>query len=95
MLDSTDNNVDFVRKTVLTNVQSKRIFSGWQFEVENTHVFLTKTTSTNNQSYVSIEHNPPLGCIWCTGASTSPECPKAAPKCSAYGECVDYDTYCP
>jgi hypothetical protein len=95
MLDSTDNNVDFVRKTVLTNVQSKRIFSGWQFEVENAHVFLTKTTSTNNQSYVSIEHNPPLGCPVCTGASPSPYCTKVAPKCSADYECVTWDSYCP
>ena len=84
LLDSTDNNVNFVRKTVSTNTQSRRVFSGWEFEVENAHVFLTKTTSTNNQSYVTIEHNPVVSCppYACGCPGTCASCPKGQPYCN-------------
>jgi hypothetical protein len=84
LLDSTDNNVNFVRKTVSTNTQSRRVFSGWEIEVENAHVFLTKTTSTNNQSYVTIEHNAPASCppYACGCPGTCSSCPKGTPYCN-------------
>ena len=62
LLDTTDDNINFVRKTVTSNVQVKRVFSGWYISVETAMLFLTKTTgSTNNESFVSVEHNY-LGC---------------------------------
>lgn len=84
LLDTTDNNVNFVRKTVTSNTQSKRVFSGWFITVDNAMLFLTKTSgSTNNQSYVSIEHNlfycPNYACP-CYSYCAS--CPKGAPYCS-------------
>jgi hypothetical protein len=85
MLDTTDGNVDFVRKTVSSNVQNRTIFSGWEITVENAHLFLTKTTSTNNQSYVTIEHNL-IGCPYlaCGCPGTCASCPKPAPYCDGY-----------
>ena len=84
LLDTTDNNVNFVRKTVISNTQAKRVFSGWFISVDNAMLFLTKTAgSTNNQSYVSIEHNlfycPPYACYCYTPCGS---CPKGAPYCS-------------
>jgi hypothetical protein len=58
LLNTTDNNINFVRKTVISNVQHKRAFSGWFISVETAKLFLTKTEgSTNNDSFVSVEHN--------------------------------------
>jgi hypothetical protein len=57
LLDTTEGMVDFVRKTVVENVSVKKIFSGWFISVENARLFLTKTSSTNNETFVSIEHN--------------------------------------
>jgi hypothetical protein len=89
LLNTTDNNVNFTRKTVVTNIQSKRVFSGWFISVETAMLFLTKTAgSTNNESFVSIEHNfqscpnatCPNHCYY-----TCPSCPKNM-TCS-YGYC--------
>lgn len=84
LLDTTDNNINFVRKTVVSNTQAKRVFSGWFITVENAMLFLTRTAgSTNNESYVTIEHNlvycPSYAC-YCS--SYCPSCPKGAPYCS-------------
>jgi hypothetical protein len=80
LLDTTDSNINFVRKTVTSNIQEKRVFSGWFISVETAMLFLTKTTgSTNNESFVSVEHNflscPNYTCINYCGASC-PSCPK-------------------
>jgi hypothetical protein len=80
LLDTTDDNINFVRKTVASNIQVKRVFSGWYISVETAMLFLTKTAgSTNNESYVSVEHNyfscPSWACVnacWYPCAS----CPK-------------------
>ena len=84
LLDTTDSNVNFVRKTVATTQEVKKVFSGWFITVENAHVFLTKTTSTNNESFVSIEHNN----VSCPAGACNPgcnqcvSCPKATPYCN-------------
>jgi hypothetical protein len=82
LLDTTDGLVNFVRKTVVLNTPIKKVFSGWFISVENAHLFLTKTSSTNNESFVSIEHNgpscPPDACP-CPGTCAS--CPKSEPYC--------------
>ena len=83
LLDSTNNAINFVRKTISSNVQRKRVFSGWFISVDNAMLFLTKTEgSTNNQSYVSIEHNtvycPNYACPCYTNCSS---CPKNSPYC--------------
>ena len=82
LLNTTDGLMDFVRKTIVSVVQVKKVFTGWFISVERAHLFLTKTTSTNNESFVSIEHNGapcPVGC--CYGGSC-PTCPKSEPYCS-------------
>jgi len=93
LLDTTESLVDFVRKNVVENIQIRRIFSGWFITVENEHLFLTKTTSTNNETFVSIEHNE--FCPSCTGAGPSGYCPKSAPKCSSNYTCTNANTDCP
>ena len=79
LLDTTDNNINFTRKVVVTNTEFKRVFSGWFISVETAKIFLTKTEgSTNNESFVSIEHNvvycPQSACIACY--NYCPSCPK-------------------
>ena len=61
-----------------------RVFSGWFITVDNAMLFLTKTSgSTNNQSYVSIEHNLFYCPNWaCPCYSYCASCPKGAPYCS-------------
>jgi hypothetical protein len=93
LLDTTESLVDFVRKNVVENVQVRKIFSGWFITVENAHLFLTKTTSTNNETFVSIEHNE--FCPSCSGASPSGYCPKSQPKCSAWYTCTTANSDCP
>ena len=95
LLDTTESLVGFVRKNVVENVEVKKIFSGWFISVENARLFLTKTTSTNNESFVSIEHNFGENCPSCSGASPSGTCPKTAPKCSSAYTCTPIDSYCP
>ena len=97
LLNTTDGLMDFVRKTVVSVTQIKKVFTGWFISVERTHLFLTKTTSTNNESFVSIEHNGPgcpVGCCW---GGTCPTCPKNEPYCSGpYGNptCNGYQGLC-
>ena len=85
LLNTENENVDFVRKTIVTNVERRSVFSGWLISVENVHLFLTKTSSSNNTSYVSIEHNStscPPGCA--TGGNCAYGC----------GACPKYQPYC-
>lgn len=82
LLDTTDEAVNFTRKTVANVNKVKRVFSGWFISVENARLFLTRTQSTGNESFVSIEHNGPscpnYGCP-CPGTCSS--CPKYEPYC--------------
>jgi hypothetical protein len=87
LLNTENENVDFVRKTVVSNVESRSVFSGWIITVANEHLFLTKTQSTNNISYVSIESNsfscdPGICSNRCFGCAT---CPKSDPYCLYLG----------
>jgi len=41
LLDTTESLVDFIRKNVVENIETKKIFSGWFISVENAHLFLT------------------------------------------------------
>lgn len=90
LLDTTDNDVKFVEKTVVSNKQYKRIFSGWFITVDKASLFLTKTSSTNNESYVSVEANvgEPCNLGSCPCYTVCPACPKASPYCSG-GGCVN------
>jgi hypothetical protein len=94
LLNTTEGLVDFVRKTVTSNIQIKKVFSGWFISVENAHLFLTKTSSTNNESFVSIEHNgpacPPFACP-CPGTCGS--CPKSEPFCDGI-YCYNSQQFC-
>jgi hypothetical protein len=95
LLNTDNNNLEFVRKTIVSNTESKSVFSGWVISVANERLFLTKTTtSTNNESYVSIEHNfnpcPPYACIndcyYSSPFTICASCPKYARWC-CYGYC--------
>lgn len=89
LLNNNNDVIEFVRKTIVSVVESRAVFSGWLISVAVAKLFLTKTTSTNNESYVSIEHNlgepcPSYTCI-CPGTCAS--CPKSAPYCGVTGQC--------
>jgi hypothetical protein len=83
LLDTTNNNINFTRKTVVSNNQFKRVFSGWYISVETAMLFLTKTAgSTNNESFVSIEHNfSPCPNYACTCGYLCGSCPKGQSCC--------------
>ena len=83
LLDTTNNNINFTRKTVVSNNQFKRVFSGWYISVETAMLFLTKTSgSTNNESFVSIEHNYfPCPNYTCTCGYLCSSCPKGQSCC--------------
>jgi hypothetical protein len=57
LIDTTNNILTFVSKEVVSITKNKTNFSGWLIDVERKHLFLTKTESTGNESFVSIEHN--------------------------------------
>ena len=59
LLDTTDGNVTAILKEVTSITITKQIFDGWIIGVERQHLFLTQTS--NNTSFVSIEHNAPCG----------------------------------
>lgn len=88
LLNTNNNNVDFVRKVVVTNLRYRSVFNGWFITVESAKLFLTKTSSTNNESFVTIEHN--VACSpkapGCLKFSNCPQCPKVQPCCNA-GNC--------
>jgi hypothetical protein len=89
LLNSNNENLEFTRKTIVSNIESKSIFSGWIISVADEHLFLTKTTtSTNNESYVSIEHNyyacPRWACVnqcYSNPFGICASCPKYARFC--------------
>jgi hypothetical protein len=96
LLLNTDNEeVQFVRKTIVSVVESRAVFSGWLISVETAELFLTKTSTTNNQSFVSVEHNsqscPYLACpcIYQCGS-----CPKSQPYCTSFGGGVCTNVAC-
>jgi hypothetical protein len=92
LLNTENENVDFVRKTVVSNVENRSVFSGWIITVANEHLFLTKTSSTNNVSYVSIESNSTsCNTSYCPCFAPCPECPKFQPYCQSFfygGQCT-------
>ena len=82
LIDTTDNNLTFVRKTVVSNTQTKRVFSGWFITVDIAHVFLTKNpSSTNNESFVSVELNAQNCPSSCPCAFICPSCTKGGSYC--------------
>ena len=90
LLDTSSDNVSFVRKTIVSNIQRKRVFSGWFISVDTAAIFLTKTSNSSTTSYVSIEHNvgscPPGACPPCSTRCAS--CPKQSPNCCD-GSCTN------
>lgn len=96
LLNNNNDEIEFVRKPIVSVVESRAVFSGWLISVASTKLFLTKTTtSTGNESYVSIEHNylpcPSFGCI-CPGSC--PSCPKSFPFCGYTSQCSNGQQYC-
>jgi hypothetical protein len=96
LLNTTNDNVEFVRKTLSSNSETKSVFSGWLITVANEHMFLTKTTtSTNNESFVSIEHNAQYCPTYACNNScnymglTCESCPKQVPYC-CNNDCVGF-----
>jgi hypothetical protein len=57
LIDTSSETLNFVSKEVATVTKNRQYFSGWLIDVERQHLFLTKTESTGNESFVSIEHN--------------------------------------
>jgi hypothetical protein len=57
LIDTSNDVLSFVSKEVVSITKNNTHFSGWLLDVERRHLFLTKTESTGNESFVSIEHN--------------------------------------
>ena len=88
LLNTNNDNLEFIRKIIISNIESKSVFSGWMISVDEERLFLTKpSTSTNNEAYVSIEHNINIPCPeevcldGCDGGPTCESCPKGIPRC--------------
>jgi hypothetical protein len=97
LLNTTGGLVDFVRKTIVSIDEIKMVFTGWFISVERAHLFLTKTTSTNNESFVSIEHNGPACPVGCCPGLSCNYCPKSEPYCNGpYSnlQCQAYQGLC-
>jgi hypothetical protein len=88
LLNTGNDSVDFTRKTVVSNIESKTVFSGWLISVAVEKLFLTKASSTNNEMYVSIEHNLTFCPAACYGQQAC--CPKGEPWCWSDGICRTY-----
>lgn len=58
---SVPNKVTSVLKKIKKIEEHSQIFEGWQFEVEETHVFLTQ--NEEGTSFAAIEHNPQIDCF--------------------------------
>lgn len=72
LVDTTNNNFTPIIKEVASLSVTKQIFDGWVISVERAHLFLTQTS--NNTSFVSIEHN--VGCSYGGILCQSSGCPK-------------------
>lgn len=72
LLDTTDGNFNPILKEVVSITKTKQIFDGWVISVERAHLFLTQTS--NNTSFVSIEHN--VGCDHLSPSCNQSQCPK-------------------
>ena len=59
LIDTTNNELTPVLKQIQNITTTKTIFTGWEIGVERRHMFLTQTS--NNTSYVAIEHN--VACV--------------------------------
>lgn len=76
LIDSADETkVNAVLKEVENTEFIEVIFSGWEIEVSDKHLFLTKTEEDDdNISYVAIEHNARcIGYSPCTGDCRKPD----------------------
>ena len=72
LLDTTDGNFSPIIKEAQSFTTTKQMFDGWVIGVERAHLFLTQTS--NNTSFVSIEHN--VGCAGNTPLCQQHDCPK-------------------
>jgi hypothetical protein len=98
LLDTTDGNFSPILKEVQSVTITKQIFDGWIIGVERAHLFLTQTS--NNTSFVSIEHN--VGCASNENSCVQGDCPKGlycnqrytivacggTPLCTCRGSCT-------
>ena len=84
LIDTTDGNLNIISKEVVSITTTKQLLTGWLLEVERQHLFLTKTTSTNNESFVTIEHNN----VFCSG-----DCQSNSYYCSM-GTCANKGCMC-
>jgi hypothetical protein len=82
----------FVQKEISETTLDRTFFGGWEITVEREHLFLVKAdpnSSSNLQSYVSIEHN--TGPCIASAPSCNGPCSTQCPTCSKYQHC--YYTY--
>jgi hypothetical protein len=91
LIDTNNDELTLVEKTVKNVEQTLDFFSGWHLTVSRTHLFLTKSSSQNTTSFVSIEHNDVYcNCLSWTCVSCI-DCAKApGTRCDVGGSC----TYC-
>ena len=90
LIDTTDSNINFVEKTVSAITKTNIVFTGWVLTVENAHLFLTQTS--DNTSFVSIEHNAACfdDVVFCsrTQCSKTQYCTRAGNPCEGRTSCA-------
>jgi hypothetical protein len=82
LVNSENNELQYVTKEVATVSVVKEFFDGWYITVSRTHFFLTKTGSDTNTSYATIEHN-----IGCQSKYCPPYQPGYVNGCCPGGQC--------
>jgi hypothetical protein len=89
---SSTGTLSFVEKIVDSITSKIEFFNGWYISVERTHLFLTKESGDNSNSYVAIEHNTSQPCneerAYCGHCESGcVDCPKG--KVCVGGFCVN------
>lgn len=94
LIDTTDNSIPaFVEKEIVSAVLERTFFTGWSITVEREHLFLVKAdpnSSSNLQSFVSIEHND-AQCIRPAPSCNGP-CSTQCPTCAKGYTCSPFST---
>lgn len=86
LINTIDNVTPQFIKKIVSNIEyEKTFFGGWIITVEDKHLFLTKTTQSGNDSYVTIEHN--VQCSFASSCFSTPSCGKNF-CCGVTANCV-------
>jgi hypothetical protein len=77
LIDTSDSiTPKFISKEIVSIEKMTQFFGGYEISVENSHLFLTKSSAESTTSYVSIEHNINLTCYSSAAICDQSDCNK-------------------